>query len=114
MNSTIQLLYKGREEDCERVQELVKLQDEEVSKLNKELENEKKTVQKFVAQNVERQREIVKLKRELAQSTTLHAQDRVKRLNNRAFTAEKENEDPLKDRSVQLGIGTWMFWGLGK
>ena len=106
LNSTIQLLYKGREEDCERVQELVKLQDEEVFKLNKELENEKKTVHKFVAQNVERQREIVKLKRELAQSTTIHAQDRVKRLNNRASTAEKENEDPLKERSVQLGIGT--------
>ena len=106
LNSTIQLLYKGREDDCERVQELVKLQDEEVSKLNKELENERKSVHKFVAQNVERQREIVKLKRELAQSTTLHTQDRDKRLNNRASTAEKENEDPLKDRSVQIGIGT--------
>ena len=75
LNSTIQLLYKGREDDCERVQELVKLHDEKVSKLNKELGNEKKTVHKFVAQNVERQREIVKLKRELAQSTTLHAQE---------------------------------------
>ena len=84
----------------------MKLQYEEVSNLNKELENEKKTVHKFVAQNVERQREIVKLKRELAQSTTIHAQDRVKRLSNRASTAERENEDPLKDRSVQLGIGT--------
>ena len=106
LNSTIQLLYKGREVDCERVKELVKLQDQEVSNLKNELENEKKTVHKFVAQNVERQREIVKLKRELAQSTTIHAQDRVKRLDNRASTAEKENEDPLKDRSVQLGIGT--------
>ena len=106
LNSTIQLLYKGREDDCERVKELVKLQDQEVSNLKNELENEKKTVHKFVAQNVERQREIVKLKRELAQSTTLHTQDRDKRLNNRASTAEKENEDPLKDRSVQIGIGT--------
>ena len=105
LNSTIQLLYKEREDDCERVQELMKLQYEEVSNLKNELENEKKTVHKFVAQNVERQREIVKLKRELTQSTTLHAQDRVKRLNNRASTAEKENEDPLKDRSVQIGIG---------
>ena len=84
----------------------MKLQGEEVFKLNKELENKKKTVHKFVAQNVERQREIVELKRELAQSTTIHAQDRVKRLNNRASTAEKENEDSLKDRRVQLGIGT--------
>ena len=106
LNSTIQLLYKGREDDCERVKELVKLQDQEVSNLKNELENEKKTVHKFVAQNVERQREIVKLKRELAQSTTLHTQDSDKRLNNRASTAEKENEDPLKDRSVQIGIGT--------
>ena len=107
LNSTIQLLYKERENDHERVQELVKLQYEEVSNLKNELENEKKTVHKFVAQNVERQREIVKLKRELAQSTTSLAQGRVlKRLNNRASTAEKENEDPLKDRSVQLGIGT--------
>ena len=77
-----------------------------MSNLKNERENEKKTVHKFVAQNVERQREIVKLKRELAQSTTLHTQDRDKRLNNRASTAEKENEDPLKDRSVQIGIGT--------
>ena len=52
----------------------MKLQDEEVSKLNKELENEKKTVHKFIAQNVERQREIVILKRELAQSRTLLSQ----------------------------------------
>ena len=106
LNSTIQLLYKGREDDCERVKELVKLQDQEVSNLKNELENEKKTVHKFVAQNIERRREIVKLKRELAQSTTLPTQDRDKRLNNRASTAEKENEDPLKDRSVQIGIGT--------
>ena len=93
----------------------MKLQYEEVSNLKNELENEKNTVHKFVAQNVERQREIVKLKREIVQSTTLHAQkvntrktleDRVKRLNNRASTAEKENKDPLKDRSVQIGIGT--------
>ena len=91
----------------------MKLQYEEMSNLKNELENEKNTVHKFVAQNVERQRKIVKLKRELAQSTTLHAQevkvrktleDRVKRLNNRASTAEKENEDPLKDRRVQFGI----------
>ena len=106
LNSTIQLLYKRREDDCERVKELMKLQDQEVSNLKNELENEKKTVHKFVAQNVERQREILKIKRELAQSTTLHTQDRDKRLNNRASTAEKENEDPLKDRSVQIGIGT--------
>ena len=106
LHSSIQLLYKERENDHEHVQELVKLQGEEVFKLNKELENKKKTVHKFVAQNVERQREIVELKRELAQSTTIHAQDRVKRLNNRASTAEKENEDSLKDRRVQLGIGT--------
>ena len=107
LNSTIQLLYKERENDHERVQELVKLQYEEVSNLKNELENEKKTVHKFVAQNVERQREIVKLKRELAQSTTPLAQDRfLKRLSNRASTAEKENEDPLKDRSAQLGICT--------
>ena len=78
---------------------------EEVSNLKNELENEKKTVHTFVAQNVERQREIVKLKRDLTQSKILHAQDRVTRLNNRASTAEKENEDPLKDRSVQIGIG---------
>ena len=48
----------------------------------------------------------MKFKRELAQSTTLHAQevnarktldDRVKRVNNRTSTAEEENED---------------FWGL--
>ena len=53
----------------------MKLHDEKVSKLNKELGNEKKKVHKFVAQNVERQRKIVKLKRELAQLTTLHAQE---------------------------------------
>ena len=96
MNSTIQLLYKGREDDCEHGQELEKLQYEEVSNLKNELENENKTVHKFVAQNVEGQSEIVKLKRELTQSTTLHTQeanmrkaleDKVKRLNNRASTS---------------------------
>ena len=115
INSTIQLLYKERENDHERVQELVRLQYEDVSNLKNELENEKNTVHKFVAQNVERQREIVKLKRELAQSTTLTAQevnvrktleDRVKRLNNRASTVEKENEDRLINGKGQIGIET--------
>ena len=106
LSSTIRLLYKERENDHECVQEQVKLQYDKVSNLKNELENEKKTVHKFVAQNVERQREIVKLKRELAQSTTIHAQDRAKRLNNRASTAEKENDNPLRGRSVQLGSGT--------
>ena len=41
LNSTIQLLYKGREDDCKRVQELVKLQEEKVSELYKKLGNEK-------------------------------------------------------------------------
>ena len=71
----------------------MKLQYEEVSNLKNELEHENKN--KFVAQNVEGQSEIVKLKRELTQSTTLHTlevnmrkalEDKVKRLNNRAST----------------------------
>ena len=86
-----------------------------MSNLKNELENEKKIVHKFVIRNVERQRKIVKFKRKLAQLTTLHAQevnvrktlkDSVKRVNNRASAAEKENEDLLIDRNVQLGIGT--------
>ena len=53
------------------------------------------------------QREIVILKRELAQSRTLLSQEyKVKPLNNRASTADKENEEQLINKKVQIGIDT--------
>ena len=33
-------------------------------------------------------------------------EDKVKRLHNRASTSYKENEDPLINGNVQIGIGT--------
>ena len=85
-----------------------------MSKLKNELQTEKKTVHKFVAQNVERQREIVRLKTELAKLFDLHTQevnmrrtleDKVKR-KHRVSKSEKENGDQLINGNVAIVVGT--------
>ena len=85
-----------------------------MSKLKNELEAEKRTVHKFVAQNVERQREIVRLKTELAKLINLHTQevnmrrtleDKVER-KHRVSLSEEENGDPLINGNVPIGVGT--------
>ena len=76
------LLHEENEQAGDLVRYLMQSQFENMSKLKNELETEKRTVQKFVAQNVERQREIVRLKAELAKLVNLHTQeleDKVKR-----------------------------------
>ena len=89
-------------------------QFENMSKLKNELETEKKTVHKFVAQNVERQREIIRLKTELAKLIDLHSQEvnmrrtleeKIKR-KHRVSLSEKKNGDPLINGSVPIGVGT--------
>ena len=89
-------------------------QFESMSRLKNELETEKKTVHKFVAQNVECQREIVRLKTELAELTNFYSQevnmrreleDKVKRIH-RVSPSEKENRDPLINENVPIGVGT--------
>ena len=84
-----------------------------MSKLKNELETERKTVHKFVAQNVERQREIVRLKTELAKLIDLHSQevnmrtleDKVKR-KHRVSSSEKEDGDPLINGKGPIIVGT--------
>ena len=68
-----------------------------MSKLKNELETEKKTVHKFVAQNVERQREIVKLKTDLAKLIDLHSQE---------VNMRRALEDKVKPRMYTLSIYT--------
>ena len=86
-------------------------QFENMSKLKNELETEKRTVHKFVAQNVERQRENVKLKTELAKLINLHTkevnmsrtlEDKFKR----EHRSEKEDGDPLINGDVPIVVGT--------
>ena len=69
---------------------------------------------KFVAQNVERQREIVRLKTELAKLIDLHTQevnmrrtleDKVKR-KHRVSSSEKEAGDPLTNGKGPIIVGT--------
>ena len=69
------LLHEENEQAGELVRYLMQSQFENMSKLKNELETEKRTVHKFVAQNVERQREIVRLKTELAKLIDLHSQE---------------------------------------
>ena len=85
-----------------------------MSKLKNDLQTEKKTVHKFVAQNVERQREIVRLKTELAKLIDLHTQevnmrrtleDKVKR-KHRVSLSEKEDGDPLINGKGPIIVGT--------
>ena len=107
-------LHEENEQAGELVRYLMQSQFENVSKLKNELKNEKKTVHKFVAQNVERQRKIVRLKTELAKLIDLHTQevnmrrtleDKVKR-KHRVTSSEKENGDPLIDGNVPIGVGS--------
>ena len=108
------LLHEENEQAGELVRYLMQSQFENMSKLKNELETEKKTVHKFVAQNVERQREIVRLKTELAKLIDLHTQevnmrrtleDKVKR-KHRVTSSEKENGDPLINGNVPIGVGS--------
>ena len=105
---------RKKEQASELVVWLFVSQGDTVSKLKNELETEKKTVHKFVAQNVERQREIVTLKTELAKLIDLHTQevnmrrtleDKVKR-KHRVTSSEKENGDPLINGNVPIGVGS--------
>ena len=105
---------RKKEQASELVVSLFLSQGDTMSKLKNELETEKKTVHKFVAQNVERQREIVRLKTELAKLIDLHTQelnmrrtleDKVKR-RHRVTSLEKENGDPLINGNVPIGIGS--------
>ena len=111
-------LYEVKEQAGELVQYLIILQSqfEDMSKLKNELETEKKTVHKFAAQNVERQREIVRLKTELVELTNFYSQevhvnmrraleDKVKRIH-RVSPSEKEIGDPLINGNVPIGVGT--------
>ena len=107
-------LHEENEQAGELVRYLMQSQFENVSKLKNELETEKKTVHKFVAQNVERQREIVRLKTELAKLIDLHTQevnmrrtleDKVKR-KHRVSSSEQENGDPLINGDVSIVVGT--------
>ena len=107
-------LHEENEQAGELVRYLMQSQFENVSKLKNELETEKKTVHKFVAQNVERQREIVKLKTELAKLTNLHTQEVNMRRTledkvnskHRVSSSEKENGNPLMNENVPIGVGT--------
>ena len=107
-------LHEENEQAGELVRYLMQSQFENMSKLKNELETEKKTVHKFVAQNVERQREIVRLKTELAKSIDLHTQevnmrrtleDKLKR-KHRVSSSEQENGDPLINGDVPIVVGT--------
>ena len=107
-------LHEENEQAGELVRYLMQSLFENMSKLKNELETEKKRVHKFVAQNVERQREIVRLKTELAKLIDLHTQevnirrtleDKVKR-KHRVSSSEKENGDPLINENVQILVGT--------
>ena len=69
------LLHEEKEGASELVVSLFVSQGITMFKLKNELETEKKTVHKFVAQNVERQREFVRLKTELAKLIDLHTQE---------------------------------------
>ena len=108
------LLHKENEQAGDLVRYLMQSQFENMSKLKNELETEKKTVHKFVAQNVERQREIVRLKTELAKLIDLHTQevnmrrtleDKVKR-KHRVSSSEKEDGDPLINGKGLIIVGT--------
>ena len=108
------LLHEEKEQASELVVSLFVSQDDTVSKLKNELETKKKRLHKFVAQNVERQREIVRLKTELAKLIDLHNQeinmrrtleDKVKR-KHRVTSSEKENGDPLINGNVPIGVGS--------
>ena len=108
------LLHEENEQAGELVRYLMQSQFENMSKLKNELETEKRTVHKFVGQNVERQREIVRLKTELAKLINLHTQevnmrrtleDKVKR-KHRVSSSEKENGDPLINGDVPAVVGT--------
>ena len=107
-------LHEENEQAGELVRYLMQSQFENMSKLKNELETEKKTVHKFVAQNVERQREIVRLKTELAKLIDLHTQevnmrrtleDKVKR-KHRVSSSEKANGDPQINGKVPITVGT--------
>ena len=107
-------LHEDNEQAGELVRYLMQSQFENMSKLKNELETERKTVHKFVAQNVERQREIVRLKTELAKLIDLHSQevnmrrtleDKVNR-KLRVTSSEKENGDLLINGNVPIGVGT--------
>ena len=106
-------LHEENEQAGELVRYLMQSQFENISKLRNELETEKRTVHKFVAQNVERQCEIVRLKTELAKLIDLHTQevkmrwtleDKVKR-KLRVTSSEKENGDLLINGNVPIGVG---------
>ena len=108
------LLHEEKEQASELVVSLFVSQGDTMSKLKNELETEKRTVHKFVAQNVERQREIVRLKTELAKLINLHTQevnmrrtleDKTNR-KHRVSSSEKENGDPLINRDVPIVVGT--------
>ena len=108
------LLHKENEQAGDLVRYLMQSQFENMSKLKNELETEKKTVHKFVAQNVERQREIVRLKTELAKLIDLRTQevnmrrtleDKVKR-KHRVASSEKEDGDPLIIGKGPIIVGT--------
>ena len=108
------LLHEENEQAGELVRYLMQSQFENVSKLKNDLQTEKKTVHKFVAQNVERQREIVRLKTELAKLIDLHTQevnmrrtleDKVKR-KHRVSSSEKEDGDPLINGKGPIIVGT--------
>ena len=105
---------RKKEQASELVVSLFVSQGDTMSKLKNELETKKETVHKFVAQNVERQREIVRLKTELAKLIDLHTQevnmrrtleDKVKR-RHRVTSSEKENGDTLINGNVRIGIGS--------
>ena len=66
------LLHEENEQAGDLVRYLMQSQFENMSKLKKKVEIERRTVHKFVAQNVERQRKIVRLKTELAKVINLH------------------------------------------
>ena len=108
------LLHEQKEQASELVVSLFVSQGDTVSKLKNELETEKKTVHKFVAQNVERQREIVRLKTELAKLINLHTEevnmrrtleDKVKRKHG-VSSSEKESGDPQINGRVPIIVGT--------
>ena len=107
-------LHEENEQAGELVRYLMQSQFENLSKLKNELETEKKTVHKFVSQNVERQREIVWLKTELAKLIDLHTQevnmrrtleDKVKR-KHRVSSSENETGDPQINGKVPIIVGT--------
>ena len=103
------LLHEENEQAGELVRYLMQSQFENMSKLKNELETEKRTVHKFVAQ-----REIVRLKTELAKLIDLHSQevnmrrtleDKVKR-KHRVISSEKENAVPRINGNVPIVVGT--------